>query len=106
MTLRGSPEVALCITDNGPGIAPENRQRVFERFQRLEHSQGSPGSGLGMSIVAAIADLHGLVVTLDDNHPGLRVTVQFPGETQDSGEIKAKRGARIGTASRMQAASA
>lgn len=106
MTLRGAPDIALCITDNGPGIAAEHRQSVFERFHRLEHSQASPGSGLGLSIVAAIADLHGLVVTLDDNHPGLRVTVQFSAEPREPGDFKAKRGARIATASRLQAANA
>ena len=60
----------------------------------------------GLSIVAAIADLHGLVVTLDDNHPGLRVTVQFSAEPREPGDFKAKRGARIATASRLQAANA
>lgn len=106
MALRGTPDISLCITDNGPGIAEEHRQSVFERFQRLEHSHASPGNGLGLSIVAAIADLHGLVVTLDDNHPGLRVTVHFGAQAADSQEFKSKRGKRTGTAPRLQHADA
>jgi len=106
MTLRGTPDISLCITDNGPGIAAEHRQSVFERFQRLEHSHASPGSGLGLSIVAAIADLHGLVVMLDDNHPGLRVTVQFSGATAGSSDFTPKRGTRANSVARLLAADA
>ena len=65
------------IGDNGPGIPQEEREKVFRRLYRLEKSRTTPGSGLGLSLVAAIADLHGAKVELDDNHPGLMVTLLF-----------------------------
>lgn len=65
------------IIDNGPGIPVEARARVFQRFFRLEHSRTTAGSGLGLSLVAAVADLHGIAVTLTDNEPGLRVELDF-----------------------------
>ena len=68
----------LVIADNGPGISDEDRAQVFDRFYRVEKSRTTSGSGLGLSLVKAVAELHGAAVTLSDNHPGLRVTVQFP----------------------------
>ncbi len=68
----------LSIADNGPGIAEENRLKVFQRFYRLEQSRTTPGNGLGLSIVAAIADLHGGTITLEDNNPGLKVALLLP----------------------------
>lgn len=68
----------LVIADNGPGISEEDRAQVFDRFYRVEKSRTTSGSGLGLSLVKAVAELHGAAVTLSDNHPGLRVTVQFP----------------------------
>jgi signal transduction histidine kinase len=106
LALRGGPDPSLSISDNGPGIAQEHRQKVFERFQRLEHSHASPGSGLGLSIVAAIADLHGLVVTLDNNEPGLRVTVKFPDRSGGETTVAAQRGSRPAPKSRLQVAGA
>lgn len=91
LTLRASPDVSLCIADNGVGIAENHRQHVFERFHRLEQSHSSPGSGLGLSIVAAIADLHELNITLEDNNPGLRVVVRFPADQHDGAENNTKR---------------
>lgn len=67
----------LAVSDNGPGIPAADRGRVFERFHRLDRSRATPGSGLGLSIVAAIADLHGMTVALGDNRPGLCVTITF-----------------------------
>lgn len=67
------------VADNGPGIPAEARDKVFQRFYRLEESRTTPGSGLGLALVAAIADLHGIEMTLADNAPGLRVTVDFSG---------------------------
>ena len=66
------------ICDNGGGIPDHERARVFERFYRLDKSRSTPGNGLGLSLAAAVADLHGLKVTLVDNNPGLRVVVEFP----------------------------
>jgi signal transduction histidine kinase len=70
--------VCIAIADNGPGIPAVERQNVFNRFYRLEKSRTSQGSGLGLSLVKAIAELHGAVISLADNHPGLLVKVIFP----------------------------
>ena len=66
------------IADSGPGIPPAEREKVFRRFYRLDTSRATPGSGLGLSLVAAIAALHDVRVELADNAPGLRVTLGFP----------------------------
>ena len=66
------------VADDGPGIPEAERQRVFERFVRLDRSRSTPGSGLGLSLVAAVAELHGITPCLADNQPGLRVTLEFP----------------------------
>lgn len=66
------------IADSGPGIPADERTKVFRRLYRLERERSTSGSGLGLSLVAAIADLHGAAVELADNAPGLRVTVSFP----------------------------
>jgi signal transduction histidine kinase len=70
--------IVLTIADRGPGIAPADRGRVLERFVRLEGSRSRPGSGLGLSLAAAIARMHGGTVELEDNHPGLRVRITLP----------------------------
>jgi len=69
---------AMSVADDGPGIPPEEHENVFRRFYRLERERSSPGHGLGLSLVQAIADLHGATIALSDNKPGLRVTVAFP----------------------------
>ncbi len=66
------------VSDSGPGIPEAERARVLNRFVRLESSRSTPGSGLGLSLVAAVAKLHGAALTLDDNGPGLRVRLVFP----------------------------
>lgn len=68
----------LQIDDRGPGIPEAERERVFDRFQRLESHRGSPGSGLGLSLVRAIVHRHGGRVVLLDRAPGLRVQVLLP----------------------------
>jgi signal transduction histidine kinase len=79
VSLRSSGvQTELTIADNGPGIAEENRLKVFQRFYRLEQSRTTPGNGLGLSIVAAIADLHGGTIALEDNNPGLKVLLLLP----------------------------
>lgn len=70
-------QVALEVADNGPGIPPDERDKVFRRFYRLEKSRTTPGNGLGLSLVRAISDLHSADIQLADNHPGLRVIMRF-----------------------------
>ena len=69
------------VTDNGPGVPPEERQRIFQRFYRSEHSWSTPGSGLGLSLVKAVADLHGIALDALDAEPGLQVIMRFGAET-------------------------
>ena len=68
----------VSIADNGPGIAPSQREEVFQPFRRLNGSRNSPGAGLGLALVKAVAARHRAKVELSDNHPGLRVTLSFP----------------------------
>jgi signal transduction histidine kinase len=71
----GAPQIS--VADDGPGIPEADRGRVLERFVRLDASRSTPGNGLGLSLVAAVARLHGATLALDDNRPGLRVTLRF-----------------------------
>lgn len=75
---RQGERVVASVADNGPGIPPDEREKVFQRLYRLDHSRSTPGSGLGLSLVRAIAELHGASITLDDCRPGLAVVVSFP----------------------------
>ncbi len=68
----------LVVADNGPGIPPDRRSEVFEPFRRLNPERDEKGSGLGLALVQAIATRHRASVRLEDNGPGLRVTVRFP----------------------------
>lgn len=70
------PEIA--VADRGPGIPPEDRARALKRFVRLDQSRSQPGTGLGLSLVAAVARLHGGGVRLEDNAPGLRIVLALP----------------------------
>ena len=74
----GFAGVDLTVADSGPGIPEAERGRVTERFVRLEASRNSPGTGLGLSLVAAVAHFHGAQLLLEDNEPGLRATLRFP----------------------------
>jgi signal transduction histidine kinase len=71
--------VLIEVADNGRGIPDEDRPRVVERFVRLEKSRTMPGSGLGLSLVSAVARLHGGELRLEDNAPGVRAVVDLPG---------------------------
>ena len=82
----------LVITDRGPGIPIEERKQVLRRFYRLERSRNSPGNGLGLSLVAAVASLHGARLVLADNAPGLRVELHFPSLQRDTGPQPQSRG--------------
>ena len=75
---RDGERVRIEVGDNGPGIPVEDRDRVVERFVRLEKSRTEPGSGLGLSLVAAVARLHGGALRLEDNSPGLRAVIDLP----------------------------
>ena len=79
----------LSVADSGPGIPAEHRDKVLERFFRLDASRTTPGSGLGLSLVAAVAGLHNAALILDDNKPGLRVTLTFPAATQPAQALPA-----------------
>jgi signal transduction histidine kinase len=72
-------KVVVEVSDDGPGIPADEYEAVFRRLYRVEHSRTTPGSGLGLSMVKAIAELHGAKVSLSNNNPGLRVIVEFPG---------------------------
>ncbi|MEQ1611582.1 MAG: HAMP domain-containing sensor histidine kinase [Hyphomicrobiaceae bacterium] len=73
-------EVRVAVGDRGPGIAAADRQRVAKRFVRLDQSRTRPGTGLGLSLVAAVARLHGGRMLIEDNEPGLRVVLALPRE--------------------------
>ena len=68
----------ICVCDHGAGIRDQDKVHVLQRFVRLEGDRSSPGSGLGLSLVAAIAHLHGAALRLEDNTPGLRAVLSFP----------------------------
>jgi len=70
--------VHIVVGDHGAGIPEADRERVFDRFVRLEEHRGSAGSGLGLSLVRAIAHRHGGTISLEDNAPGLRAVVRLP----------------------------
>jgi signal transduction histidine kinase len=71
-------EARISVADDGPGIPADQFQHVFKRFYRLEQSRNAPGNGLGLSLVAAVARLHGARIELIDNLPGLDVQLWFP----------------------------
>jgi signal transduction histidine kinase len=70
--------VEIAVGDRGPGIPSDDRTRVLQRFVRLEASRTRPGTGLGLSLVAAVARLHGGGVRLEDNAPGLKAVLELP----------------------------
>ncbi len=78
---------AITIADSGPGIPADDQKRVLERFVRLDKTRTTPGSGLGLSLVNAVARLHDAELTLEDNAPGLRVKLKFQGPPRRRNEI-------------------
>lgn len=74
---RDGPDLVGEVSDDGPGIPGSEHERVFRRFYRLETSRSTPGNGLGLALVAAIAARHGITVQLEDNRPGLKVLLRF-----------------------------
>jgi signal transduction histidine kinase len=75
---RSDDTAEVSVSDNGPGIAESEKCKVVERFYRGDASRGTPGVGLGLSLVQAVAKLHGRVLELSDRSPGLRVTLCIP----------------------------
>ena len=75
---RAGDRILLVVADTGPGIPPEDYEHVQQRFVRLDASRGTPGSGLGLSLVAAVARLHDATLELANNAPGLKVTIDLP----------------------------
>jgi len=73
----GPGTAELTVADSGPGVPPAARKRIFQRFFRLESSRSTPGSGLGLSLVDAVARLHGVEIRVADNAPGVRFTLCF-----------------------------
>jgi signal transduction histidine kinase len=74
----GPAGVRIIVADQGPGIPDEDRERATERFFRGEQARSTPGSGLGLALVQAVATLHGGALTLEDNAPGLRAVLRLP----------------------------
>jgi signal transduction histidine kinase len=72
---RQAGHAELVVEDNGHGVPEAERKLILRRFYRLDHSRSTPGSGLGLSLVAAVAELHGAEVNFANAHPGLRVSV-------------------------------
>jgi signal transduction histidine kinase len=85
LTRRGG-DLVLEVADNGPGIPPEDMERVTERFVRLEQSRSRPGSGLGLSLARAVMEFHGGRLELSAKNPGLSVRMIFPGDSRRHGE--------------------
>jgi hypothetical protein len=75
---RGDGTAQVSVSDNGPGIAESEKHKVMERFYRGDASRGTPGVGLGLSLVQAVAKLHGSALELSDQNPGLRVALSLP----------------------------
>ena len=70
--------VEISVADHGAGIPEADRERVLARLVRLDASRGIPGTGLGLSLVEAVARLHGGTIRLEDNHPGVRAVLWLP----------------------------
>jgi signal transduction histidine kinase len=81
--------IQLVVGDDGPGVLEAERELIGRRFFRSERSQGAPGVGLGLSLVKAVVDLHGARMAIEDNRPGLRVSVEL-------GRVRAEAGAASG----------
>lgn len=76
--LRSGDRARLVVADKGPGVPPQERHKVFQRMYRLDTSRSTPGSGLGLSLVRAVALLHEGDCVIEDNHSGARVVLDLP----------------------------
>ena len=70
-------ETSLAVVDSGPGVPEADMQRIFQRFYRLDRSRNTPGNGLGLSLVSAIANLHGAKLSVANMHPGLKIVLSW-----------------------------
>jgi len=80
VSLSAAPDgrrLRIVVTDQGPGIPEEDRSRATERFYRGDSARGTPGSGLGLALVQAVAYLHGGILRLEDARPGLRAVLEL-----------------------------
>ena len=82
VTRQADRRIEVAVADTGPGIAEGDRRKVTERFYRGDASRGTPGVGLGLSLVDAVARLHGTMLELQDNHPGLRASIVLGQDTR------------------------
>lgn len=97
--LRREDDMAVLeVIDSGEGIPEKDRERVVERFVRLDASRTRPGSGLGLSLVAAVARLHGGMLTFGDAAPGLKVTLRLPAVEPAGGLAQERRLVPLGEA--------
>lgn len=76
--LRGMGQAVICVWDQGPGLEPEEFEKVTQRFYRVDKTRGLPGNGLGLSMVKAVCEMHKGSLVLKDNQPGLRVEMHIP----------------------------
>jgi signal transduction histidine kinase len=90
---RVAQTVEISVSDHGAGIAEADRAQVLKRFVRLEKSRSQPGTGLGLSLVAAVARLHAGSIRLEDNAPGLRVVLAIPASEHQN--MRKTAGARV-----------
>jgi two-component system, OmpR family, sensor kinase len=75
---RAGQEMRLEVSDSGPGIPAEQKDKVFERFYQLDASRSGSGAGLGLAIARWIVIAHGGTIKLTDNEPGLMVRITIP----------------------------
>jgi signal transduction histidine kinase len=80
--IRQGEKIHIAVADRGPGIGIADRARVLDRFVRLENSRSRPGSGLGLSLAAAVARLHNGTLRVEDHEPGLKVVIELPAAVQ------------------------
>jgi signal transduction histidine kinase len=85
LAARGGAEISIMVADQGPGIPPADRARATERFFRGEAARNTPGSGLGLALVQAVAQLHGGQLVLDDARPGLLARLVLPAPREAEG---------------------
>jgi signal transduction histidine kinase len=89
VAIRVDGRAEISVTDNGPGISDAEKTKVVERFYRGDASRGTPGVGLGLSLVQAVAKLHGSTLELSDGNPGLRVALSVALEAASADTLAA-----------------
>src|SRR5215204_3910728 len=100
---RSGDRMTIAVADRGPGIPEAERGHVTERFVRLESARSRPGFGLGLSLAAAVARLHGGLLRLDDNGPGLRAVLELPLSPCPTGEVETASAVRVrGSSERLE----